>query len=87
MGELKQKERIAPGIWIDTDGHTHISIPDIMDYFSWPHDEQHKRGFEWVVHKMLQGKRVLPELRCKRKGRPQRDLRVEINNVRRLHFT
>ena len=58
MGELKQKDRIAPRIWIDTDGHTHISIPDILDHFGWPHDEEHKRGVEQVVHEMLRGKRM-----------------------------
>jgi hypothetical protein len=58
MGELKYRERIAPGIWIDTDGHTHVSIHDILDHFSWPHDETHKRGVERAVRKVLKGKRT-----------------------------
>lgn len=58
MDELKYRERIAPGIWIDTDGRTHISIPDLLDHFGWPHDEAHKRGVEPAVRKVLENKRT-----------------------------
>jgi hypothetical protein len=84
MSELKQKERIAPGIWIDTDGHTHISIPDILDHFGWPHDEEHKRGVEQVVHKMLQGKRTDIRLveRCPNCGAKGKDVHSAICALR-----
>ena len=50
---LKVKEQVAPGIWIDTDGYPHISIPDILDHFGWPHDEEHKMGVERVAREMI----------------------------------
>ena len=84
MGELEQKERIAPGIWIDTDGHTHISIPDILDHFGWPHDEEHKRGVEQVAREMVarMGKEVLRVDRCPNCGATGKDAHSPICALR-----
>lgn len=50
---LKVKETIAPGIWIDTNDQLHVSISDLLDYFGWPHDDEHKTFVEKNVQKMI----------------------------------
>jgi hypothetical protein len=77
---LKVKEHVAPGIWIDTDGYPHISIPDLLDYFRWPHDEEHKRGIERVAREIVarMGKEVRRVDRCPNCGATGKDVHSAI---------
>jgi hypothetical protein len=47
------KERVAPGIWIDQDDALHISIPEILDHFGWPHDEENINGVKRAIETLM----------------------------------
>lgn len=49
---LQGKKRVAPGIWIDTEGHYHFSIPELLDHFGWPHDEEHRKRAEQALREL-----------------------------------
>lgn len=34
--------RIAPGIWEDKAGDIHFSVPELLEWFGWPDDDQHR---------------------------------------------
>jgi hypothetical protein len=34
--QLRGARRVAPGIWIDREGHAHISVPELLAHFGWP---------------------------------------------------
>ena len=46
-------KELAPGIWRDSDHHMHFSIPDMLDSFGWPHDDEHTAMVEQVIRDFL----------------------------------
>jgi len=64
--ELKAKEIIMPGVWVDENDALHISIPDLLDSFGWPHDEEHMTEVEKVVQQVV--KKQFPDVRFVAQG-------------------
>lgn len=52
---LKEKTRVARGSWIDENDAPHFSVPELLDHFGWPLDDEHialvKRGVEDLLAK------------------------------------
>ena len=52
--KLEPKKVLMPGIWVDTNDNLHFSIPDLLDLFGWPHDEEHKREVEKKIREIVE---------------------------------
>ena len=57
---LKEKQRIAPGIWIDENDNPHISIHELLDLFGWPHDAEHEAGARRCIDQLIREAGMTP---------------------------
>lgn len=53
MKSIEQKTETRSGIWVDAKGNIHFSVPDLLDAFGWPHDEEHQGEVEDLVRQVL----------------------------------
>ena len=44
---------LGPGIWVDRHEALHISVPELLEHFHWPDDDQHRALVLQVVREVF----------------------------------
>jgi len=52
-GRMTVRKLLGPGMWVDDEGEMHVSIPDLLEAFGWPDDDEHRATCERVVRQVI----------------------------------
>jgi hypothetical protein len=44
---------MGPGMWVDEANEMHVSIPELLEVFGWPDDDQHRATCERLVRQVV----------------------------------